>query len=104
MRLVLAGLRPTSITTSRARPERRRELVSPDLRIGALATFALNNEQYPCWKSSRRPTRDCSTWGGDDDRRNWALDSIRSVHRNDFPDSSAWCVGRGGWLSTAAPK
>jgi len=32
-----------------------------------------------------------------------SLDSIRSLHRNDFPDSSAWCVVKGWWLSTAAP-
>jgi protein-L-isoaspartate(D-aspartate) O-methyltransferase len=28
--------------------------------------------------------------------------SIRSLHRNARPDASAWCVGQGWWLSTAA--
>jgi protein-L-isoaspartate(D-aspartate) O-methyltransferase len=25
---------------------------------------------------------------------------VRSLHRNDSPDASAWCVGQGWWLST----
>jgi protein-L-isoaspartate(D-aspartate) O-methyltransferase len=28
---------------------------------------------------------------------------VRSFHRGDQPDGTAWCVGAGWWLSTAAP-
>jgi protein-L-isoaspartate(D-aspartate) O-methyltransferase len=32
-----------------------------------------------------------------------SVDAVRSLHRDDEPDESAWCVGHGWWLSTGAP-
>jgi len=32
---------------------------------------------------------------------NWT--SVKSLHRNDVPDDSCWCAGRGWWLSTRHP-
>jgi protein-L-isoaspartate(D-aspartate) O-methyltransferase len=32
-----------------------------------------------------------------------SVESVRSLHRDDRPDDSAWCVGRGWWLSRRAP-
>jgi protein-L-isoaspartate(D-aspartate) O-methyltransferase len=32
-----------------------------------------------------------------------SLKAIRSLHRDASPDETAWCVGRGWWLSTLAP-
>lgn len=31
-----------------------------------------------------------------------SLNSVRSLHRHSLPDGTAWCVGSGWWLSTAA--
>lgn len=31
------------------------------------------------------------------------IESVRSLHRDAFPDASAWCVGAGWWLSTREP-
>ena len=31
------------------------------------------------------------------------VEAVRSLHRDDAPDDSAWCVGEGWWLSTRAP-
>jgi protein-L-isoaspartate(D-aspartate) O-methyltransferase len=31
-----------------------------------------------------------------------SVESVRSLHRDDRPDDSAWCVGRGWWLSRRA--
>jgi len=39
-------------------------------------------------------------------RRAFALrsvDAVRSLHRDDQPDESAWCAGDGWWLSTRPP-
>ena len=33
-----------------------------------------------------------------------SIKGVRSLHRGTNPDSTAWCVGTGWWLSTAAPK
>ena len=33
-----------------------------------------------------------------------SIKSVRSLHRHSPPDASAWCVGSGWWLSTAAPS
>ena len=32
-----------------------------------------------------------------------SIKSVRSLHRNAQPDRTAWCIGSGWWLSTAAP-
>jgi protein-L-isoaspartate(D-aspartate) O-methyltransferase len=32
-----------------------------------------------------------------------APDEVRSLRRGSDPDETAWCVGEGWWLSTAAP-
>jgi protein-L-isoaspartate(D-aspartate) O-methyltransferase len=32
-----------------------------------------------------------------------SVNSVRSLHRDDLPDDSAWCVGRGWWLSRREP-
>ncbi|MCG3189063.1 MAG: Protein-L-isoaspartate O-methyltransferase [Burkholderiaceae bacterium] len=31
------------------------------------------------------------------------IDAVRSLHRDDAPDASAWCAGPGWWLSTRPP-
>ena len=31
------------------------------------------------------------------------VDAVRSLHRDDRPDASAWCAGPGWWLSTRPP-
>lgn len=33
-----------------------------------------------------------------------AVDTVRSLHRDDSPDDTAWCAGPGWWLSTRAPS
>lgn len=33
-----------------------------------------------------------------------SIKAVKSLRRNDPPDASAWCVGKGWWLSTAAPQ
>ena len=35
---------------------------------------------------------------------NGAVDAVRSLHRDDRPDASAWCVGASWWLSTRPPS
>jgi protein-L-isoaspartate(D-aspartate) O-methyltransferase len=51
--------------------------------------------------------------GGRDERQSRALaaaldartpDDVRSLRRGNEPDETAWCVGEGWWLSTAAPS
>jgi protein-L-isoaspartate(D-aspartate) O-methyltransferase len=32
-----------------------------------------------------------------------SVDAVRSLHRDDRPDESAWCAGLGWWLSTRPP-
>jgi protein-L-isoaspartate(D-aspartate) O-methyltransferase len=32
-----------------------------------------------------------------------SVDAVRSLHRDDQPDESAWCAGHGWWLSTRPP-
>lgn len=32
-----------------------------------------------------------------------SIDAVRSLHRDDRPDASAWCAGPGWWLSTRSP-
>jgi len=32
-----------------------------------------------------------------------AVEAVRSLHRDDHPDESAWCAGSGWWLSTRPP-
>ncbi len=32
-----------------------------------------------------------------------SIKSVKSLHRNSTPDSTAWCVGTGWWLSTKEP-
>lgn len=32
-----------------------------------------------------------------------SIDAVRSLHRDDAPDASAWCAGPGWWLSTRSP-
>jgi protein-L-isoaspartate(D-aspartate) O-methyltransferase len=32
-----------------------------------------------------------------------SVDAVRSLHRDDRPDESAWCAGPGWWLSTRPP-
>jgi protein-L-isoaspartate(D-aspartate) O-methyltransferase len=33
-----------------------------------------------------------------------SVDAVRSLHRDDHPDDSAWCAGPGWWLSTDPPS
>jgi protein-L-isoaspartate(D-aspartate) O-methyltransferase len=33
-----------------------------------------------------------------------SLKEVRSLHRTTLPDASAWCVGKGWWLSNRAPQ
>jgi protein-L-isoaspartate(D-aspartate) O-methyltransferase len=33
-----------------------------------------------------------------------SVDAVRSLHRDDAPDPSAWCAGPGWWLSTRPPQ
>ena len=35
---------------------------------------------------------------------NRSTDEVRSLRRDGTPDATAWCVGAGWWLSTAAPR
>jgi protein-L-isoaspartate(D-aspartate) O-methyltransferase len=35
--------------------------------------------------------------------RSRSIEDVRSLHRGTPPDGTAWCVGRGWWLSTAQP-
>jgi protein-L-isoaspartate(D-aspartate) O-methyltransferase len=32
--------------------------------------------------------------------RKGGLDKVRSLHRDNSPDETAWCAGEGWWLST----